>query len=168
MEVILALAISIFVFEVVFFVYMSLFRSWDIGFLRGRTEDEARRAVQAVSLELRQAAPVITVPYPGVISYQKDVPKYIYLYNPATKYGDFITGSGATTNYVLKMVEANSLDDSNYGAGRVLAVDLVPPTGLTGGTRFSNGAGLVNISIISQVQNNSITMDTVVYPRSVL
>lgn len=165
-EVILAISISIFIFELVFFVYMSLFRSWDIGFMRGKSEDETRQAVQRISKELRMAETNIAVPNHGVITYYKGSKRSIYLYHPAVSYDDFIAGSGPTSNYFLRLIETEDLAD-DYGGGEIIAKDIVPPQGTAGGTRFSTSGGLVSLNIVSRMQDLVITLNTAVYPRSV-
>lgn len=166
-ELVLAMAISIFIFELVFFVYMSLFRSWDIGFFRGQTEDEGSHAVQTISKEIRSASPniVLSPNNPTQLSYSS---KVMYLDQKDLSYADFLAGNYVVSkNANLKILKEMVLDESNYGAGRIVAKELIPPSGLTGGTRFSiDPNGLINIQVIARGQNSVITLNTMVFTRS--
>ncbi|MFC1517353.1 type II secretion system protein J [Candidatus Margulisiibacteriota bacterium] len=169
MEVILALAIAIFIFELVFYVYMSLFRSWDIGFMRGKVEDEAQRVVTQVSKELRGASAniVLSQNNPTWLSFRNQQDKVVYLYNPETSYIDFSVGNYVTKNAMLKTIRTNVLNENNYGEGAVIAKDLVPPSGAEGGTRFKlEPTGLIRIQVVSRAPDTALTLNAAVYSRN--
>ena len=168
-ELMLAMSISIFIFELVFFVYMSLFRSWDIGFLRGQVEDEANRAIQTISKELRGASRniVISAVNPAQVSYIKGGFKVLYLFQKDINYAEYAVGDYISSqNASLRILKAMSLNAGNYGGGRVVAKGLVSPYGTAGGTRFSiDPNGLISMQVIARGQNSRVTLNTVVYPR---
>ncbi|MBU0581132.1 MAG: hypothetical protein KKA19_08130 [Candidatus Margulisbacteria bacterium] len=168
-ELILALTIAIFIFELVFFVYISLFRSWDIGFWRGKAEDEARRAVVTISKELRSASTnIIIYPNAAVIAYQNQGQKFLYLYHPDNDYGNFIGGTFVTDNYSLKILAANNFDLNGYGGGIIIAKNLLPPKGTGEGTRFSKEiTGLVSFNIAVKLKDSAIILNSAVWPRSI-
>ncbi len=168
MELIIALSISLFIFELIFYVYMMAYRSWDIGLVQGRVEDEARRAVQSVSREVRAArSGSVTVGGSGAtLSYLKnDTGHIFYMYVPASSFQFYQYGSYSPTQTVqLKLLASPNVTQGNYGTGTVIAKDLLPPPV----TMFrASGAG-ISFSVGACVREYTLTLNTQVYPRSIL
>ncbi len=165
-ELIFALSISLFIFELLFYVYMVLFNSWDIGFMQGKSEDEASRALMRVSKETRAAHRNSIAVAPNWLRLTSDQPKVFYLYTPEMDYARFTAVDyPPTANLVLKLLTATALDQTNFGQGMTIVKSLVPPQG-TSGTQFhSHGSG-VELQFVSKFRDTGLTLNTIVYPRS--
>jgi hypothetical protein len=166
MELILAVSISIFILELVFYVYMVLFHSFDIGFLQSKAEDEARHAVQRISREIRSAKkqPILTNQNSITFVTVNGIANVLYLYKPEMNYSEYQTGIyPSTPNVVLKLLAAGNITAGNYGEGAVVAKGLLPPPA----TRFQSTLhGGVDIQVCTRLQDSGITLNTTVYPRS--